>query len=412
MAEFAIDTAVVQQLVEAAVRENIVMTLENMVQDANWLARVETMINQTATQKTLEQLKTVNIADIVSDQINRTFDRSSIQQTVITGVQKEIETAISNISQDPNWLSKIEKLINQTIAYQTIAKVGSIDINTIIHDRIDENMDRFREKLLANFTSVGISDQATKNQMTVMDDHTVFENNLTARELTVADSAQIQNLIVTGSINTDNFAWVQLANDIQERTLTRLSDEWKETLVQQVAEKIKIDGIDFDHVTIEGNTLVKDGRLSENITLSSLQTVGTLQRLRVAGEANLNNTLNVITRRVGVNTEEPEMALSVWDEEVSINIGKNKEKQAYVGTGRSQSLAIGTNRSTHIEIDADGMTQIKKLRVGVHQISHADMVPGWSGTRGDIVFNSNPTDRVFAWVCLGNFKWQPLKSAE
>ena len=183
-------------------------------------------------------------------------------------------------------------------------------------------------------------------------------------------------------------------------------------MVQQVTEKIKIDGIDFDHVTIEGNTLVRDGRLSENITLSSLQTVGTLQRLRVAGEANLNNTLNVITRRVGVNTEEPEMALSVWDEEVSINIGKNKEKQAYVGTGRSQSLAIGTNRSTHIEIDADGMTQIKKLRVGVHQISHADMVPGWSGTRGDIVFNSNPTDRVFAWVCLGNFKWQPLKSAE
>jgi hypothetical protein len=59
------------------------------------------------------------------------------------------------------------------------------------------------------------------------------------------------------------------------------------------------------------------------------------------------------------------------------------------------------------------MTQIKKLRIGVHQIAHDDQVPGWSGTKGDIVFNSNfNNDRVFAWVCLGNYKWQPLKSAE
>ena len=78
MAEFAIDTAIVQQLVEQAVRENIVITLENMVQDANWLARVESMINQTATQKTFEQLKSIDIPAIVAKQINQTFDSSSI----------------------------------------------------------------------------------------------------------------------------------------------------------------------------------------------------------------------------------------------------------------------------------------------------------------------------------------------
>ena len=100
------------------------------------------------------------------------------------------------------------------------------------------------------------------------------------------------------------------------------------------------------------------------------------------------------------------MALSLWDEEVSVNIGKSKLNQAYIGTSRSQGLSIGTNRVGHIEIDASGMTQIKKLRIGVFQISHADMVPGWSGTRGDIVFNSSPSiGGPLGWVSLGDARW-------
>jgi hypothetical protein len=412
MAEFAIDTAIVQQLVEQAVRENIVMTLENMVQDANWLARVESMINQTATQKTFEQLKSIDIPAIVAKQINQTFDSSSIQQTVIIGVQKEIETAIANISQDPAWLSKIEKLINQTVAYQTIAKVSSIDINTIIYERIDENIDKFHEKLRANFASVGIKDQATETQLTIMDDHTVFENNLTAQDLTIANSAQIQNLVVTGSINTDNYAWDSLSADIAEKTFARVTGAWQTELIQQVADYIKINGIEFDQVTIGGELLVSGDRLSNTIKETSIQSTGPLRSLQVLGGTNLNETLNVNRKRVGVNTEEPEMALSIWDEEVAINIGKLKEKTAYIGTSRTQGIAFGTNRTAHVEITADGLTQIKKLQVGVHRISHDTQVPGYSGTKGDIVFNANPTNNVFAWVCLGAYKWQPLKSAE
>ena len=153
--------------------------------------------------------------------------------------------------------------------------------------------------------------------------------------------------------------------------------------------------------------------MSDSIKETSIQTTGTLRSLRVAGEASLNETVKVVRSRVGINTEEPELALSIWDEEVAINIGKNKLNQAYIGTSRSQGLAIGTNRVPQIEIDENGMTQIKKLRIGVHQISHDDTVPGWSGTKGDLVFNTNyKEDRVFAWICLGNYRWQPLKAAE
>ena len=119
-----------------------------------------------------------------------------------------------------------------------------------------------------------------------------------------------------------------------------------------------------------------------------------------------------MNRRLGINTETPEMALSVWDEEVSVIIGKHKAKQAYIGTSRDSGVAIGVNRVPHIEIDTDGLTTIKKLRVGLHKISHDSLVPGWAGTRGDLVFNTSPgPDKVFAWVCLGAHKWQTLKSA-
>lgn len=413
MAEaFTLDPKIIQELVEKAVRENILSTLENMVQDSNWLAKIEKMINQTATEKTLDRLTSIDINKIVSNQVNDTISSEEIQKQVVTGVQKDIELAISTITQDPKWLGKIETLINQSVAYQTIAKIGSVDINTIIRDRVDENMDKFHNKMREDFSSVGIVDQATETQLTIMDDHTVFENNLTARDLTIANSAQIQNLVVTGSINTDNHSWSALSADIAEKTFARVTDTWQSDLVRQVAEHIKTNGIDFDQVTIGSEPLVSGNNLSGVITESRLQTVGNLRHLTVSGEARLNETFNVVNKRVGVNTEEPEMAVSIWDEEVAINIGKHKEKTAYIGTSRTQGIAFGTNRAVHVEITADGLTQIKKLQVGLHRISHDTQVPGYSGTKGDIVFNANPTTNVFAWVCLGAYKWQPLKSAE
>ena len=287
-----------------------------------------------------------------------------------------------------------------------------MDINTIIKNRVDENIEKFYGLLKQDFSSVGISDQATQNQMTVMDEATVFENTLVANNLEIASGAVINDLVVKGSINTDNHAWDSLSASIQEKTLKQFSDQLQDNMVNSIVEMIKTSGIDSDQIRFEGQVLAQGNRLASSITQTNIQKLGILEHLVVAGQANLNDTVNVNRKRVGINTEEPETALSVWDEEVALNIGKIKQNQAYIGTSRAQGLSFGTNRQTHISIDADGMTQIKKLRIGVHQLSHATEVPGHSGTKGDIVFNSDPTDSVFAWVCLGNYRWKPLKSAE
>lgn len=342
-----------------------------------------------------------------------TLDPIKIQELVDKAVEQNILDAIEHLGKDPAWLEKIERMINQAVVQRTVATIGSMDVNTVIQQRVDENMVRIKNDWITKFSSTGIDDQATACQLTVMDETVVIENRLTAAELDVVGSAIVKDLVVKGSINTDNQSWQSLANDIADKTLDRLNEQWKQDLVKQVSEQIQKNGIKFSEVVVGDQPLIKNDMLSNAIIHSSLQSVGTLQNLSVKGEARFNETAIVKRGRLGINTQEPEMALSVWDEEVSIVIGKHKSKQAYIGTNRDQGVAIGTNRVPCIEIDTDGLTTVKKIRVGLNKIAFDSMVPGYAGTRGDIVFNSNPgPTRVFAWICLGSHKWQTIKSAE
>jgi hypothetical protein len=346
--------------------------------------------------------------------IGITVDPNLVQQLVEQAVEININKLVDQICADPAWTERVERLINQATVQETMSRLSAIDIGPTIKQRVDENMQQFTDSILKNFTSTGIVDQATKCELIVLEDGVVVENCLTANSIEAVNSLRVQNLVVTGSINTDNLSWTALAADISQKTLTQLTESWNKDLVDQVVTQIQEHGINFDQVLVKGQTIIDGNQLTCTITESSLQSVGTLKSLLVSGEAKFNNnTLTVLNKRLGVNTDAPEKALGIWDEEVSIVIGKHKLNQAYIGTNRDQSVAIGVNREPQIEINTDGLTTVKKLQVGLHKISHATQVPGWSGNKGDIVFNSNfGADRVFAWVCLGAYKWQTLKSAE
>ena len=343
-----------------------------------------------------------------------TIDPAVVQRLVNQAVEDNILSAINNLALDPAWLANVERLINQAVVHRTASELSQTDINSVIHQRVDENMNKIRTDLIQNFASTGIVDQATANQITVTDQTTTVKNHIDAHTINVTESVSVNNLSVTGSINVNNPSWDDLVTHISQRTLDALSDSWRDQLVANVTKQVKETGIDFDQVSVGGQKLVDGNQLSYSVTESNLQSVGTLKTLQVDGETHINNnTLNVLNKRLGVNTEVPEMALSVWDEEVSVVVGKNRANEAYIGTNRDQGVVIGVNRKPQIEIDTNGLTRIKQLQIGLHKISHATQVPGWSGTRGDMVFNSNPVDdRVFAWVCLGAYRWQTLKSAE
>jgi hypothetical protein len=425
-----IDTDAITRMVE----QQIVKTVDDQVlavlTSDEWLEPLEQRIIQFTQDRILTRFANSDtVPEIVSgikDSVTQLFaqgqipgidqfiDASVIKATIDQAVEQTIQATVEKFSQDPQWQSHIERMINQTVVHETMSRLSAVDLGPTIKQQVDENMQRFTDSILKNFTSTGIVDQATKCELIVMDDSVVVERCLTANTIEAVDSLRVQNLVVTGSINTDNQSWNALASAISQKTLDQLTNAWNKDLVDQVVTQIQEHGINFDQVLVKGQTIIDGNQLTRAVTESSLQSVGTLKSLSVSGEAKFNNnTLTVLNKRLGVNTDTPEKALGVWDEEVSIVIGKHKLNQAYFGTNREQGVAIGVNREPQIEINTDGLTTVKKLQVGLHKISHATQVPGWSGNKGDIVFNANfGADRVFAWVCLGAHRWQTLKSAE
>lgn len=366
-------------ITEAAKKE-IIDIINAMTSDPVWIARIERTIAQTITRKIDEQIKDMDqeILALVNQQADDSFSK--------------IISKVGDVVNEPERLERIDRVVNQTITQRISTQVSNMDILDVVKQQVDENFARIKE-------------EAERNKPAV-------NQPVTIGELKVTTSAAITNLAVTGSINVDNPAWATLANSISERTISQITPQWREQLSKQVAEHIGTKGIEFTNVMINGQPIFSGKRLNESITESNLHVVGALRGLRVIGQAQLNDTLIVGNNRVGVNTDTPDMALSVWDEEVSINVGKYKANTAYIGTGRNQGVSIGVNRVPQLEIGVDGVTTINKLRVGLHTISHGTTVPNYSGNRGDIVFNSNPgNDNVFGWMCLGAFRWQVLKSA-
>jgi hypothetical protein len=424
-----LDTNAIEQLVKQQIEKQVNEQVAVVLGSDEWLNDFEQKVLQFLQARVLATFSNgealPEITDTVKNSVADLFksgaipgignyvDSSLVQKTVDSAVENNITALVDQICADPDWTARVEKLINQTTAEETMSRLSSIDIGPIIKQRVDENMKLFTNSLVENFTSTGISDQATKCELVIMDDAVVIESSLVTNNIETKDTLQVQNLVVTGSVNTDNESWTALATEISQQTLNQITTEWNNSLVDQVVNQIQEQGIDFEQILVGGKKVIDGNQLSSAITSSNLQSVGILKNLSVNGEATFNNTLSVLNQRIGINTDSPEKALSVWDEEVSVVIGKHKMNQAYIGTNREQGITIGVNRDPQIEISSEGLTRIKQLQVGLHKISHAPQVPGWSGTRGDIVFNSNPgADRVFAWVCLGAYKWQTLKTAE
>jgi len=419
-----LDTAALQQLVEQQVKQEVSARVAQALNDA-WVKTVEDnaikfiqdriiakFANSSALPELVDAVKT-SVKDLfLSGQIpglGQYVDYDFIKKSVDDSTQVLVQQAIADLLIDAAWLAKIETLVNQSASQRILAKMSATDIHPIIHRYLNDIVKSLNTNIFK-----GIQSQSEKVELTILDDHVVVENQFTAKEITAIESLTVNNFTVKGSINTNNRAWDELSNVISEKAFAKLTDDWTETLIKQVRDSITANGVDFKNIKIDGELLVDNNTLSSGVTESKLQSVGTLRTLTVAGDTKLNETLHVTKKRLGINTEDPEMALSLWDEEVAVVAGKFKANIGYIGTARKQGLNIGINKTPVIEINESGLTAIKQLQIGLHRISHANEVPGYSGTKGDIVFNANPTieNPVFAWQCLGGYRWKVIKAVE
>jgi hypothetical protein len=335
-----------------------------------------------------------------------------LKLTVDNGVQSLITNMLDQLLHDQAWINKIQPLIEYNVVTKASDMIRGLDIEPMVAAQVKLNFDQWRQELEEQVLGHGIQDTATHAELVITDGSVVAQNGLGCGHMLVEKDLVTKNLVVTGTINTDCVSWDELRNTIADRTQSLLGESWRASLTQQVLDLAREQGIDFQDITLAGAPLVSGPTLNPSIKHSALERVGTLQDLTVKGTADLAQTVRAHNHRVGINTQSPDMALTIWDEETSISIGKHSRDRAWIGSSREQALDIGVNRQRAMSIESDGLVVIDRLRLDRWRIGFGNSVPNHSGTRGDLVINHDPRPgSPWGWQCLGAFQWRPLNMA-
>jgi hypothetical protein len=291
-----------------------------------------------------------------------------------------------------------------TISY----KPDSIPANAIKRDDLKLSGSNISGGIITNFNSTGIEDQATACQVTILDSVTVVENNLLTRDLTVKGKTTIEgDLIVMGSIPPSSPMFANFVNAAASQVKASIDSTVFDAYSDNVFAKIKHSGLDLNKITINGQDLVDGGNLGNFVTSSNLQKIGVLNDLQVKGETLLGQTLwTSNAKRVGINTIEPTQALSLWDQEVEVGVGKQSTNTAVIETPRNQALVLSSNRKNNLTLTTDGAVTVNKINMGTMTFSVGDRPPTDNQPKGSVVFNNNPSlGGPLGWVSLGDARW-------
>lgn len=429
-----LDAQQLAKTVEQEIRAEVQRQVSEAVSQTAWIESLEQQIVSFVQDRITARFSNIgtlpDLVDTVEQKVGDLFangfvpdlanyvDQPRIRQSVDLAVERFVENTIDALTVDPVWMQKIENLLVQRTQEKIQLTLRDINLQNEISKTVMANQKALIDAMSKNFRTAGIADTASSLQLSVMDDVVVIEKETVTQDLTVEHDALIKGDVliqgsigIQGRINVDNETWHELSDHVGRVTYDRVKNEFAKELTDNMLSTVK-QGIEIENITVGGQSLISNDTLSSGVTKSSLQQLGTLDSINVVGTSRFAQTLNVVKGRVGVNTHEPDSALSLWDEETNVSIGKLSKNTSFVGSSRKQNLAIGVNRQNHIEIDSEGLTTIQQLKVGRHRVSWGTEVPGYSGTKGDIVFNINANDGIFAWVCLGAFRWQTVRMSQ
>lgn len=253
--------------------------------------------------------------------------------------------------------------------------------------------------IIKKFESTGIQDYASRVQLTILDDAIIMENKLVAHDLDIMGS-----ITVRGGINkefTDN-----LVTEVVQKFEAQYEDGVYDQYTNRVLTRLYELGIESTLVKVDSESLVTGPSLNNKITESNLQKLGALRSLYVDGESLLDNTVYVSSKRLGINTREPERVLDIWDQEVQIVAAKRMKDVGFIGTLRSQQLILSSNNKDNLILNPDGSISVSQMTLGrIHHSSAAER-PMDNRPVGQIVWNERPTvGGPIGWVSLGGARW-------
>ena len=379
--------------------------------------QVQSSITAVVNQRISEVLSDERVGTIISNEVIQRInnfhpDMTDLDNRVIAAGDRIISEL--NIEAE----QKINDIINN--------KIGEINLEGLVHLAIDNNLrtngqhlalapntipgtaikldtltisgDNIVGGTYKNFSSTGIDDKATTCQLTIMDVGTIFENTLYAARVEVKGDAVIDgNLIIKGEIPKDSQTYINILADVNN-----IADASHERLLN----RLQNESLDISKLTMGQRSIIEGNTLTTTVLHSNLQSVGVLKDLQTAGETLLSETLYTTSKRVGINTMDPSLALSIWDEEIQIDIGKQSQNTAQISTPRGHSMILGSNGQKNITLTTDGAAVIPKLQIGNMQFSTAAAPPATNDPKGTVVFNENPSlGGPMGWISLGDARW-------
>ncbi len=415
-----LDADIVNRLVQDEIKKNVNAQIDTALSSSDWLQDLESRIVSHVQDRITARFSNIStVPDLVSTvsssvekmfkdglvpSIDHLVDNTLLEQAVDQAVENLVTDTVENLMFNESWMVKIQSQISREISDRISRTIKQENIKDVLREVVIENAGTLTEDLNRELT--------VEDGLVVVKSHLNAESASIDQGLAVNGPASFSNsvtvdgdLAIKGRINTNNRSFQELAEVIEQNAYGKLKDEFLELASDTIIDRVQ-KGIDIKAINVRGKPMVHEGTLSDGITESSLTTVGTLEKLQVG------TYFSAYNHRVGINTATPTSALSVWDNEVSIEIGKHSQNTAQIGTAKAHSLSLLTNNQQQLTINADGLTWVKELQVGRNKIATAGSTPGHSGAKGDIVFNSNyKQGEPFAWACLGAYRWAELKSA-
>ena len=389
---------------------------------------------QAQVQATVAGAVSDRLQDIVNDNVIHAIVTSKVQESIqnYTPDLKTFEDSLK--ATGTQIINRLQATADQKVGALVNEQLSGLDINHMMEQFITGKLDSktnyfpFKDAsipgaaidpvdlkitgdnitggVIQSFASTGIEDKATQCQVTVLDQGTVFENTLYAPRVEIKGGAVIDgDLTISGNI-TNNTAYQQLISDAGTDTINKLGPELLDAHQTRVFERLQQEGLDLNKITIGGQSVIEGDRLMSTVKNSQLQTLGVVRDLQTEGEALLSQTLYASNGRVGINTMDPNNTVSIWDEEIEIGIGKQKQNTARIGTPREHTLILGSNKQDNIALMPDGVTVIPKLRLGNMLFSSSASPPNYNASRGTVVFNEQPNlGGPLGWVSLGDARW-------
>lgn len=390
--------------IERQVREAIKIKVDEALNDQE----VATLIAQSIDSIIAERIPT-----ILNNYIANLLQKGKLEKDIDARFQTKFNSVLEQElkSKAANAISAInvKEEVGKHILEQITNKINTASLPTSILDYKHIKWDGFTlsansitEGTIQNFNSTGIQDAASQVELTVIDEgvvveHTLLTRNASVKEKLVADEAVVNQLTVNGKLALSPIITKQFGSLI------------KDTLSEELKNR-KID-IAVQPLYLNDKPVITENSLGSTIINSNLRKLGRLMELNVSGIAQVNDTLLVTdTGKIGINTTDPEGALTIWDDDSDLTIRRFKKKTMYVGTMRDTDLALGVNNDIKLTIRKDGTVEVKTLNIGGLRISVSDTIPSRVGNPGELVLiAASKENEPWAYRCIGGERWQAIR---